>query len=516
MNNTSLPINTYAKMNLILIICLILFTFGFNFQGAPLFDEDEGAYACVSSEMIRNCDYLTPTLNNVPFFHKPPLFYWVQALSIKSFGFSEFSCRLPSVLASMAWAMLLFRFTSRRYGMEKGFLAAAFMATALHITIIAKAAIPDAFLNFFITGAMFAISDHLESEKRRHAITAHIFIGLGMMTKGPVAAFIPLVSSMIVYTSSGKTKLWLKAIFDPMGLAALFAIYLPWNLMMWMKHGRPFIDAIFLKHNIGRFSSAMEGHSGPFFYYIPVILAGFIPNTRLLIKAFTKTAEHWKKPDLRLMLAWFFTVFVLFSLGATKLHHYIIYGYTPIFIIMALEADRTQYGTWDWIPAGILMFFIAAIPFIIPFTTPHISDRLAREILPQIPERLCLGGILVPAIAGIIILCFGLFLKLRANSKRIITGIMLTAVIFGFIFPVLGEVQQGPVKKAALICRKSYPDVVSYRISNPSFWAYLGKPEPERKPVSGDIVFTRTINLNEFDSYEIIYKELGIVLIKIS
>ncbi len=514
--NITLSTNThYKKLNIFVLFCLIVFTFGFNFYGAPLFDEDEGAYACVSTEMIKNNDFLTATLNGIPFFHKPPFFYWVQALSIKIFQFSEFSCRLPSVLASMAWAMLLYRFVSRRYGSEKGFLAAALMATSLHITIIAKAAIPDALLNLFISGAMFSISDHLETEKRGYAVSAHVFIGLGMMTKGPVAAFIPLVSSMIAYISSGKTKLWLKAVSDPAGLAALFSIYLPWNILMWMKHGRPFIDAIFLKHNIGRFSSAMEGHSGPFFYYIPVILAGFIPNTRLLLKGFFKTGEHWKKPDSRLMLAWFFTVLVFFSLGATKLHHYIIYGYTPLFIIMAFEADRASYSAGDWLPAVILMFFIASVPFILPIITPYISDRLAREILPLVPERIGMAGFIIPAVSGIIISAFGFFLELSPNLKRILAGIMVTATVFGFIFPAIGEIQQAPVKKAALICREKYPDVVSYRISNPSFWAYLGKPEPERKPVAGDIVFTRTINLMEFNSYEILFKELGIVLIEI-
>ncbi len=156
-------------------------------------------------------------------------------------------------------------------------------------------------------------------------------------------------------------------VFNPIGVLIFLVVALPWYIVEYIAQGDAFIEGFFLKHNIERFKSAMENHSGTIFYFIPVLLIGFLPFTHFIFKIFLDIKKIIRD-DLNLyLLIWFSFVFIFFSLSGTKLPHYIIYGYTPLFILSSFYIDKFNIN-WVFYPIFIflvLLFFLPDISHLI-------------------------------------------------------------------------------------------------------------------------------------------------------
>ena len=148
--------NYSLRLKLLLFFAVVL-SFFFNAYSIPLFDVDEGAFSEATREMFVRGDFISTYLNGVPRYDKPILIYWLQALSIGLFGINEFAFRLPSILAATGWVWISFLFVRRVKGTETGLIAAILVATALSVSIIAKAATADALLNFLIAASMYTV-----------------------------------------------------------------------------------------------------------------------------------------------------------------------------------------------------------------------------------------------------------------------------------------------------------------------------------------------------------------------
>ena len=264
-----------------LMLFLALFLSFFATLGwLPLFDLDEGAFSEATREMLESGNYLTTYLNGELRFDKPIFIYWFQALSVKIFGLNEFAVRLPSAMAGMLWVIATYIFTQYHSNARRAFITAFIMIASLQITIIAKAAIADALLNLFIALAMFALYRLYETKENKFIYLTYLFVGLGALTKGPVAIMIPLVVSLLFFMIKGEWKFWIKSVFNPLGIGIFLLVALPWYILEYIDQGEKFIEGFFLKHNISRFSGAMEGHYGSLVYYIPVFLVGLLEQLR--------------------------------------------------------------------------------------------------------------------------------------------------------------------------------------------------------------------------------------------
>ncbi len=503
-----------SKPYVIFLAAIVLFSLFAGLGSVPLFDEDEGAYSEVTREMLHSGDFITPRLNGETFFHKPPMIYWAQAASVKLFGLNEFALRLPSVLASIAWLLLLFGFARRYFNSSVAWYAVFFIATSLQTSIVAKAAIADALLNLFVTLAMFGIYAYYRHQRKRDIYLTFMSMALGFLTKGPIAILIPFVASGVFFGIKGRWTLWFKSIFNPLGWALLLLIALPWYVALYLQHGRGFIDEIFFTHNVARFQTAFEGHSGSVFYYIPVILIGMIPHTAFLIKAVARTRALLKE-ELNLYLAiWFVFVFILFSLAGTKLHHYILYGYIPLFLFMAQAVGNMRHRVNQLVwPLGLIavLFFL---PQIAAFVQPRITDEFARLVLAGALTNFSWG---YQAIMGIALVILGsLFIKRVPEMVRtVIVGVVvITAVNFGAV-PIAGSIMQQPVKEAALLSRERGYTVNMWQMSYHSFSVYRQSLVQKGTPRNGDIVITKINKLKDVDRYQVLYQKHGIVLVRI-
>jgi 4-amino-4-deoxy-L-arabinose transferase-like glycosyltransferase len=504
--------NPRQLLLLAVLVCTALFI---NLGNIPLFDEDEGAYAEVTQEMLRSGDLITPRLEGKPFFHKPPMTYWTQAVSVSVLGPSEFAFRLPSVIASMAWAALLFMFVRRYLDQRVAGFSVLFLATAVQTGLITRAAIPDALLNLFITITLFAIYAYSQNPRRAFILTAFIGMALGFLTKGPVAVLIALVVSFLFFLWQKDLRTWWRGVCHPLGWLLFLCIALPWYLALYHSHGWQFIKEIFLVHNVGRFRSAMESHSGPIIYYIPVILLGLMPFTTVLLKGISAVRQHLSTPLGRFLWLWFGFVFVFFSLAGTKLHHYVVYGYVPLLIFMGQAVDRLKRPWLLALPAFLFLLFFFFFQDVAHWAWPHIDDAFAQVVIKGALDEFGTAHRLVMAAALLTVMIVAVVPRWSIALRTIFLGCLFMGLFSGYLIPKVASIIQLPVKKAALVAKPLGQDVVMWQVSYPSFSVYLGKPVLKRIPHPGDLVITKINKLDKIKHHDILFQEHGIVLTRI-
>ncbi|HHD79342.1 MAG TPA: glycosyltransferase family 39 protein [Epsilonproteobacteria bacterium] len=500
----------------LILFFFILLAFYFPLPLAPLFDLDEGAFSEATREMIATRDYITTHLNGGLRFDKPILIYWLQMFSVKLFGLNEFALRLPSALAATAWAYIIYYFTQNFYSRNTAFFAALFMVASLQVNLIAKAAIADALLNLFIVLSMFYMYRYYLTQSSKYLYYTFLFIGLGTLTKGPVAIMIPLVVSFLFYAFKKDLKAWMKAVFNPVGILIFVLVALPWYIAEYMAQGEAFIDGFFLKHNLSRFSNAMESHSGSIFYFIPVLIVGMMPFTYLVIKALKKAKLYFKEEFRLFLFIWFIFVFAFFSLSGTKLPHYVIYGYTPLFILAAVivENEHIKKG-WLLIPLLILLGILLFLPDIALMLKASIQDKLAVVLIEQSLDTF--DFTYRASIVTMIILTLAIYaIKFQKHYVLMGVAVVMIVTVNYIVIPTYGKLMQQPIKEAAHLAKqKDLKNIIMYKINTPSFNVYYEDLVRKIKPKIGDIVFTKVTKLKDFKTYEILYRKNGFVLLKV-
>ncbi|WOE68761.1 glycosyltransferase family 39 protein [Hydrogenimonas thermophila] len=511
-NNVEDYVERYGLLFLGFIIYLSFF---FNLGSVPLFDLDEGAFSEATREMLASGNYITTYLGGELRFDKPILIYWLQAVSVKLFGLNEFALRLPSSLAATAWVLIFYKFVKYLYDRKIALLSAIFMASALQISVIAKAAIADALLNLCIASSMFAIFLYIQTEKKLWLYITFAAIGFGVLTKGPVAIMVPFVVTFIYFALKRDLLFWLKSVFNPIGILIFLLIAGPWYWLEYQDQGMKFIEGFFFKHNLSRFENSFEGHSGSFLYYIPVLLVGTMPHTGILLVAFSQLKTWFKDERILFLTIWFGFVFIFFSFSGTKLPHYVIYGYTPLFVLMALGFEKIRSSLWIILPVAILMTALIFLPEIAQAILPTIKDEFAKALIIEGKE---LFGWRYKMEIAILFAALLIVWKMQYINfvKVVFTSIISILLINGTVLPTYAALAQQPIKDAALFSKKHKLNVVMWGINMPSFMVYSEKVVPRRAPKNGEIVLTKVTKLKEIESYQPIFKKYGIVIVRVN
>ena len=499
----------------IAILFCIAFLSLFPLLGAaPLFDEDEGFYAEASREMLENGNYLTAHINGSQQYDKPILIYWLQVISFKILGQNEFAARFPSALATFLWMLAIFKFTRRHVGLQSGFLSALFFISAIQITITGKAAIVDSILNLFLTQCLFHIYEYTQNQKKR-IYTAAIYAGLGFLAKGPVAVVIPFGVSLIYCLTQRQFRLWLKMVFNFPAILIFIAIALPWYVLEYLDQGMIFIQDFFLKHNLERFSRTFEGHSGSLFYYVPVIIVGTLPHCGLLFALIRHAKSLLKQDVYRFCFIWVGFVLVLFSFGSTKLPHYILSAFPPLFILYGGVYEKLADLRSYLAPAAAFLWLFLILPLTIPILSPYIRDDFA---VCMIGAGQPLFGASYYAFCGLLaVSVMLLFLVKQSGYLRpaIVVSVAYLLLINIVLMPRIGELMQSPAREAALIASRLPERAVMWGHTLPSFMFYTQKFVQMRKPVPGDLLITKKTRLAEVGACEILYEKNCIILARI-
>ncbi|MBJ8552581.1 ArnT family glycosyltransferase [Acinetobacter bereziniae] len=510
------------------LILLLALNFLMGLGSSPLFDLDEGAFSSATMEMLIRGDYITTYMGGELRFDKPILIYWLQAISVFLFGLNEFSLRLPSALCATLWCWAIYEFCRQLLDTSKAATACILLASSLIISIIARAATADALLNLWICLALFDAYRHFNQQhthsqaSSKYALRAYMWAGLGVLTKGPIAILIPIASITIYALLSKKFKAWQRLLINPLGWLICLTVFLPWYIAEYIAQGQAFIDGFFLKHNLSRFSNTMENHGGNLLYYLPVSLLVFMPVTGFFLQLLAHLRLFFSSSALKRLdsldifcWSWFLFVLIFFSFSKTQLPHYLLYGVTPIFILMAKYRDQLRSRYLVALPIVLLMLLLIFLPEIGQYIIAHEKKievvAMVRDGLPFLDLQYRLSIFFALLLILIILFRSQYVLWLR----QVLASIIFSLTIIHVVIPAYGSIQQQPVKQAGIFAQKITQPIVMWRHDMPSFSIYLQKVVPIREPRPGEVVFTGLENLQAFPNAEVLFNKGGVVLIKL-
>jgi 4-amino-4-deoxy-L-arabinose transferase-like glycosyltransferase len=310
-----------------------------------LFDWDEINFAESAREMIVSGDYLNVQINFVPFWEKPPLFIWMQVLSMKLFGINEFAARFPNAVVGIATLLVLYNIGKRTRNMKFGLIWAAVYAASILPHFYFKSGIIDPLFNLFIfLGVYYFIifSDKPGSgETLKNIALSALFIGLGILTKGPVAFLIFFLTAVVymVISSSYKKFIQTKVVVS---YAVVVAFVGGFWFILQMLSGNFNIIVDFFEYQIYLFSHKGAGHGGFLLYHFVILFIGVFPASVFALKSFRKDKEddesyaHFKL----WMVILFWVVLILFTIVSTKIVHYSSMCYIPLTFLAAYIIDK--------------------------------------------------------------------------------------------------------------------------------------------------------------------------------
>jgi len=375
------------KIYLLIILAGGLFFFPF-LGGVHLFDWDEVNFAEISREMIVSQDYLRVQVNYQPFYEKPPLFFWFQVLSMKIFGINEFAARFPNALIGIITLLVLYQTGKKLFSKRFGIIWALAYFGSILPHLYFKSGIIDPLFNLFIFLGIIYFLKFLWKEngmdlelfplsKYSYLFLLGIMIGLAMLTKGPVALLI-VILTFGVYFALNKFRL-----FTGIGNILLFAIVAVavmfiWFGLEWMKNGPEFMVE-FIKYQFRLFSTEDAGHGGfPGFHFI-VILFGCFPASVFAIRGFYRISceKNFQNDFRRWMVILFWVVLILFSIVQSKIIHYSSLAYFPVTFLSALVIDQMldqKIKLPEW--AVKLIYIIASIFIIVATTAPFVGMNI--------------------------------------------------------------------------------------------------------------------------------------------
>ncbi|MBK9567977.1 MAG: glycosyltransferase family 39 protein [Saprospiraceae bacterium] len=403
----------YSHLLMILGMSVFFFT---GLGHVHLFDWDEINFAESAREMIETSNYLSVQINYQPFWEKPPLFFWMQAISMKVFGINEFAARFPNAVFGIIYLMTL-SVIGKKFSSEKNFpriwMLLMFGSFLPHIYF--KSGIIDPVFNYFIFLSVYFVYRVFESEGKSLKVIflSGLFCGLSFLTKGPVGLLllmgtIGLVSlTLIFFNDADKGKfnftrgvntikrlffrsfVWYPIFIFLFGFLSVVSVWIGAELYF---HGWDILNK-FVQYQIELFTEPVASHGQPFYYHFVVVFFGCFPASVFAIPQILKFSPKTGSSFTIWMVSLFWVVIIIFSLSTTKIVHYSSMTYLPLTFLAAiyfqkLIAHREKIKNYIlilYILLGVLWFFIfLLVPYILKnpsIILPYISDQAAINSL---------------------------------------------------------------------------------------------------------------------------------------
>lgn len=310
----------------------------------PLALPDEGRYVGVAWEMIRSGDWLVPTLDGLPYFHKPPLFYWLTAAALSVSDSSLLAARIAPWLGACLAAGSLFLFARRWAGGDAARAALLALVTAPLFYFGAQYANLDMLVAGCITATILAFAHAAlldpDGQGRKPALlAAYALCALGVLAKGLIGIVLPGMVLVLWLAWERRWMAMLRLLWLP-GIVLFFAIAAPWFVLMQQRF-EGFMHYFFVVQHFQRYSQATFNNPQPFWFYVAVLLVLALPWTPWLAGA---RRLQWRGPShpaslRRLMLVWIASITLFFSLPHSKLVGYIFPVVAPM-LLLAADAAR--------------------------------------------------------------------------------------------------------------------------------------------------------------------------------
>lgn len=487
----------YLNQIAIVVIASLLFI---PFLGSVhLFDWDEINFAESAREMLLTGDYLTVKVNFQAFWEKPPMFAWFQVLSMKAFGINEFAARFPNAIAGILTLLVLYNIGKRLYNQRFGLIWVLVYAASILPQFYFKSGIIDPWFNFFIfLGVYFFFLFSKEKSLRLKWVFLSAFsIGLGILTKGPVALLLFLLTAFIYMILSKSYKQFFNY---KVLLVYIFTVTLVggfWFILQFLN-GNSEILVRFIEYQIRLFTEEDAGHGGFFLYHFVVLFFGVFPASIFTLKTFRKNRED--EPDhkafKRWMLILFWVVLILFTIVNTKIVHYSSMCYFPMsflaaYIINRIFENKQKLDRWMKISLGIVATIIgslvAALQFFVAYKEPIIASGIIKDdfAVGNLEADVYWSGF--EFLVGTLLI-FGVIgsLTLIKNVKKQIIGVFVSSLLFVnltmiFIVPRIEQYSQNAAISFYKEVSKEDCYLETFGFKSYAIYYYFNKQQPENE-----------------------------------
>jgi len=352
----------------VLLLAVVVVWFG-NIQYRKLVRPDEGRYAEIPREMVASGDWVTPRLNGLKYFEKPPLQYWATAVAYETFGQHEWTSRLWDALTGFAGVLLVWFAGMRLFGREAGWYAALLLGSSLLYVLMGHINTLDMGVTFFITlgivGLLLAQQQNINKYTARNWMwLAWAALGLAVLSKGLMGIVLPGAALVLYSLLQRDFGLW-KRIHLGSGLLICILVCAPWFYLV-MKANPMFFDKFIVYEHFTRFLTKKLGRYQPWYYFVPILIAGALPWTLLvfdtLLRTWRDSAARYKafNPE-RFLLVWAVFVYFFFSISDSKLPSYLLPMFPALALLMGRQLVSMTPRRLFWLIAPMLPLAILGL-----------------------------------------------------------------------------------------------------------------------------------------------------------
>lgn len=477
-----------------------------------LIDETEPLFVEASRQMLVTGDWVTPYFDNVTRFDKPPLIYWLMVLSFKVFGVNEWAARIPSAIAALAIVLLSFYTLQQQsprlspanpspnHNAQRPWLAAWLGATLLMLNLNTyfwgRTGYADMLLTACMGGALLAFFlgyvQPKPTAQRRWYGAFYVLLALAILTKGPIAILLPalIIGGFTLYV--GNLRQVLQEMQLLRGTLIVLVLALPWYIWVTLANGEAFIGSFFGYHNLTRFSSVVNAHSGPWYFHFLVILVGFLPWSAYLPAAIFRTQpwqrKQWQQRSRSEQLGlyaviWFAAILGFFTVSVTKYFSYTLPLMPAAAILVGLLwtediSEQSIHPPQRWHPSrwfnlglmGLMSWALFNCPKWLqddPWM-PKLGEKIAAAHIPA------MGGTLWAIALIVSLLC----ILWRSNVLwlvNVIAFLLFIGVVLHPAVSIVDQARQWPLRelaKTAVMERKDNEELIMIGFRKPSLVFY--------------------------------------------
>jgi 4-amino-4-deoxy-L-arabinose transferase-like glycosyltransferase len=446
----------------LLILAVVLGIPFFQYLGIlRLIDPDEGRYAEIPREMLERGDLITPTLNYVKYFEKPPLLYWINAASLKIFGMNEFGARFPSALCGLLTVLATYIVARHLYGRRAALVSACILGTAAGFVLQSRIILTDMLLTFCLTAALGAFIVASQREGRRSRALPwylfYLFCALATLAKGLIGVVFPAGIIFFYLLWSRRWKLLLEMRLTT-GLLLFLTVSVPWFVAVSMRNPE-FARFFFIHEHFERFTSSVHGRYQPFWFFVPVLLGTMLPWSFFipgaLFRAWRERLHEEGQAGLYLLI-WITVIFLFFSKSQSKLVPYILPVFPPLAILIGHRIDAQMEGRGRELKGaaillGVTLFAVGAValgysrlPELVTLIAEYVPvwSGALRQFVATAPP---FSGVACLTIGGVFLFQGGgALLTAGRYPVRMLTLICLASFLLEILIPrlIMGPVTQ--------------------------------------------------------------------------
>lgn len=461
-----MPSTKFWLQDLLSLTLIIGILFGIFLGNRPLAVPDEARYSEIPREMVVSGDYITPHINNIKYFEKPALFYWLQASAIKIFGLQEWSLRLVTALMGLLGCLITYAAARKLYDRRTGWLASLILATSILYFVMARFITIDMTLTTLLSASLFSFilgtREPPGTKRNIYMWSMYGFSALATLAKGLIGIVFP---GAIIFMWMLICNDWrnLKTYCLPSGLFLWLLITLPWHIIVQLRNPEFFHFYIIEQHFARYFTNyANRDH----LWYLPgSLIVGFFPWIAFFPQVIRfNWPSSWQsrlkyKTEIFLLL-WAIIIYLTFQFSHSELPPYVL----PIFPPLAILTAKYFSSVWDqphskgiWaglITLGILLLLSTVIGAVAIYFTDIIPTGVSLHYF-------LISGILLLLTAIIAILSY-LYVNFKTTFISLVVGMSLFLISLNFTYPPL---EQKSIKSLAMTIKPlltTNDEVLSY------------------------------------------------------